>query len=89
MDAHSNGAPGRLLWRCRRGMKELDVILERFAREGLPQVSAAERAAFERFLGLTDPQIAGCLLAGAQLPDPSLQALAVRIRDLCHGSPVC
>src|SRR6201981_966336 len=26
---------GRLLWRCRRGMKELDVILERYAREGL------------------------------------------------------
>ena len=23
----------RLLWRCRRGMKELDILLERFARE--------------------------------------------------------
>lgn len=22
--------PGRLRWRCRRGMKELDVLLERF-----------------------------------------------------------
>ncbi|MDE2136994.1 MAG: succinate dehydrogenase assembly factor 2 [Gammaproteobacteria bacterium] len=89
MDADSLRAPGRLLWRCRRGMKELDVILERFAREGLPQASAAERAAFERFLGLADPEIAGCLLAGGHLEDPSLQALAVRIRDLCHGSPVC
>jgi len=23
---------GRLLWRCRRGMKELDLLLERFGR---------------------------------------------------------
>ena len=28
-------AAGRMLWRCRRGMKELDVLLERYARGGL------------------------------------------------------
>jgi antitoxin CptB len=89
MDADLKRAPGRLLWRCRRGMKELDLILERFAREGLPAASAAEHAAFERFLGLADPELAGCLLADGRLEDPSMQALAVRIRDLCHASPVC
>ena len=65
------------------------MILERFARLGLPQASAAEHVAFERFLGLPDPDIAGCLLADGRLEDPVLQALATRIRDLCHGSPVC
>ena len=89
MDANGSRAPGRLLWRCRRGMKELDVILERFAREGLPRACPAEHAAFERFLGLADPEIAACLLADGRLEDPVMQALAVRIRDLCHGSPVC
>ncbi|MGH8260259.1 MAG: succinate dehydrogenase assembly factor 2, partial [Steroidobacteraceae bacterium] len=29
-------ADSRLLWRCRRGMKELDLLLERFAREDYP-----------------------------------------------------
>jgi antitoxin CptB len=80
---------GRLLWRCRRGMKELDLILERYAREGLSGASRAERAAFERFLGLPDPLLAGCLLGAERLSDPALQALATRIRYLCHGSPVC
>jgi antitoxin CptB len=89
VDANGSRAPGRLLWRCRRGMKELDVILERFAREGLPRASPVEHAAFERFLGLADPEIAACLLADGRLEDPVMQALAVRIRDLCHGSPVC
>jgi antitoxin CptB len=83
------GNPGRLLWRCRRGMKELDVILERFAREGLARASPAERLAFERLLGLPDPLLAGYFL-GAQRPaDPELRSLAGRIRDLCHSSPVC
>ena len=81
--------PGRLLWRCRRGMKELDVILERFAREGLIRASPAERQAFERLLGLPDPLLAGYFLGQERPADPELRSLAARIRDLCHSYPVC
>jgi antitoxin CptB len=83
------GDPGRLLWRCRRGMKELDVILERFARQGLTRASAAERRAFERLLGLPDPLLAGYFLGEERPADPELRLLADRIRDLCHSPPVC
>jgi len=81
--------PGRLLWRCRRGMRELDVILGRFARAGLIRASAAERQAFERLLGLPDPLLAGYFLGAERPADPELRALTDRIRDLCHSSPVC
>jgi antitoxin CptB len=80
---------GRLLWRCRRGMKELDLILERYARLTLGRASAAEQVAFDRFLDLPDPLLAGCLLGAEHLEDPGLEALAQRIRYLCHASPVC
>ena len=80
---------GRLRWRCRRGMKELDVILERYAREGLEHASAAEWRAFERLLALPDPLLAGYFLGRERPDDPELERLAARIRDLCHGSPVC
>jgi antitoxin CptB len=83
------GDPGRLLWRCRRGMKELDVILERFARQGLTGASTAERRAFERLLGLPDPLLAGYFLGEERPDDPELRLLAERIRDLCHSPPVC
>ena len=83
------GDPGRLLWRCRRGMKELDVILERFARQGLTRASAAERQAFEHLLGLPDPLLAGYFLGEERPADPELRLLADRIRDLCHSPPVC
>jgi antitoxin CptB len=87
--ATPEAAPGRLLWRCRRGMKELDVILERYARAGLPGASEAERGAFERLLGLPDPLLAGYFLGNERPADPELRSLATRIRDLCHGSSVC
>ena len=74
----------RLLWRCRRGMKELDLLLERFAREALPGAPAAEQAAFERLLTLPDPVLAGYLLGGERPEDPELETLAARVRDLCH-----
>ena len=61
--------PGRLLWRCRRGMKELDVMLERFARGALVQAPAQERALFEELLALPDPLLASYLLDGEVPPE--------------------
>ena len=84
----------RLLWRCRRGMKELDVLLERFARSMLPGASAEQRALFARFLELPDPVLADYLLGqpvmgqpvmgqpvmGQEIsPEPELAELARRI----------
>jgi antitoxin CptB len=69
----------RLLWRCRRGMKELDVLLERFARAELPRASEEQRRAFARFLELPDPVLVDYLLGQGIPPEPELAALALRI----------
>jgi antitoxin CptB len=73
-------AAGRILWRCRRGMKELDVLLERYARSGLPTAAAADQATFEALLELPDPLLAGYFLAGQAPADPLLARLVARIR---------
>jgi antitoxin CptB len=78
----------RLLWRCRRGMKELDLVLERFARGALPEASPQERAAFGRLLGLPDPLLAGYLLGTEHPAEPELAQLTGRIRELCIAGPV-
>ena len=79
-------AEGRqLLWRCRRGLKELDVLLERYAAAVLPEASPAERMTLARLLELPDPQLAGYLLAGAVPADTRLAALARRIREPLAG----
>lgn len=45
----------RLRWRCRRGMRELDVLLERYLQERYPSAPADEQEAFRAFLELPDP----------------------------------
>jgi antitoxin CptB len=46
-----------LRWRQRRGMKELDVLLERYFRRHYETAPAEERAAFARLLEREDPEI--------------------------------
>ena len=69
----------RLLWRCRRGMKELDVLLERFARRELPGASSQQRQTLTRLLELPDPELVDYLLGQAIPPDPELARLVDRI----------
>jgi antitoxin CptB len=69
----------RLLWRCRRGMKELDVLLERFARRELPGASTQQRQTLTRLLELPDPELVDYLLGQAIPPDPELARLVERI----------
>jgi antitoxin CptB len=69
----------RLLWRCRRGMKELDLLLERFARGVLPTASPEQRTALARFLELPDPLLVDYLLGQGIPPEPELAELARRI----------
>ena len=47
--------PGNILWRCRRGTKELDVLLERYATQRYARASSAEKAVFHQILDLPDP----------------------------------
>ena len=77
MDAEAR----RLLWRCRRGMKELDVLLERYVRSWLPSASADERRTLVELLELPDPLLADYLLGHATATDPALASLVAAIRD--------
>ncbi len=70
---------GRLRWRCRRGMKELDVLLTRWLDEHHREAAPVRRAAFERLLELPDPDIAGWFLGRARPDDAELAALVDEI----------
>ena len=68
----------RLLWRCRRGMKELDVLLGRFVRA--TSLDGRERQLLEGLLEMPDPLLAAYFLWGEAPEDPELAALVDRIR---------
>ena len=69
---------GRLRWRCRRGMKELDLLLTRYMDERYGAASPEEQEAFRGLLETQDPVIyAYCL--GQERPPEHLADLIVRI----------
>ena len=44
----------RLSWRCRRGLLELDIVLQRFSENHLAPLTKSELLAFESLLDLPD-----------------------------------
>jgi antitoxin CptB len=44
----------RVRWRCRRGMLELDIMLEHFVELHYAQLSAAQRSTFDALLDMPD-----------------------------------
>jgi antitoxin CptB len=64
---------GRLRWRCRRGMRELDVVLVRYLERDWPDAGDEERAAFRALLERQDPDVNALLLGRME---PECEALA-------------
>lgn len=71
-------AIGLLQWRCRRGTKELDKILNGFLEEDYAQATRSVQSAFVRLLECQDPDIYAWLL-GAKQPDSAEIGLIVKI----------
>ena len=69
----------RLRWRCRRGMLELDLLLEKFVERELPRLSAREHDAFGRLLALPDNELLDYCYGRTRPDDPELAALVRRI----------
>jgi antitoxin CptB len=66
---------GRLRWRCRRGMKELDLLLSGWLDEQWITADAGRQQAFRQLLEEADPQIAEWLLGGSRPQDAVLAGL--------------
>lgn len=59
-------ACGRLRWRCRRGMKELDALLSRWLEQCWPGADDSRRRDFEWLLEQPDPDLVDWLIGGAR-----------------------
>ncbi len=69
----------KLQWRCRRGMRELDVVLMRYMEKEYDTAGNAEKASFEILLSLQDPEIHDLLTGRIVAEDASLRDVIERI----------
>lgn len=69
----------RVRWLCRRGMKELDVLLSAFLDQQYDNAPPAEQAAFVVLLECQDPDIWAWILGDSQVDDPVMHHVIERI----------
>ncbi|MDP6416571.1 MAG: succinate dehydrogenase assembly factor 2 [Gammaproteobacteria bacterium] len=65
----------RLLWRCRRGARELDALLTPFTEQHYESMPTSQRAALGRLLKRQDPEILDWLFNRTRPDEPELGAL--------------
>ena len=65
----------RARWRCRRGLLELDIILQRFMDQHYAQLDQQELEQFERLLSLPDNDLWDLIAAKQINRDSDLQAV--------------
>ncbi|WP_298622774.1 succinate dehydrogenase assembly factor 2 [uncultured Legionella sp.] len=71
----------RLSWHCRRGMLELDLILQRFLECGLDKLTVEEVKSFDLFLECTDPELFAWLMGHEKPHDEELNKIVTLIRN--------
>jgi antitoxin CptB len=70
---------GRIRWRCRRGMRELDVLLEGYFNRRFDQAAPAQQQAFLLLLEQEDPDIWAWLI-GHKAPPPELADVITQLQ---------
>ncbi len=76
----------RLRWRCRRGLRELDLLLAPFAERQLPVLGPDEIDTLDRLLTSTDQDLQSWLLGRERPTDDSLTDLVEQIREQARSS---
>ncbi|MBD3670561.1 MAG: succinate dehydrogenase assembly factor 2 [Gammaproteobacteria bacterium] len=71
----------RLKWQCRRGMLELDLMLEAFVERVWPTLNESERRSFEALLEYPDQMLFDYLLGDIKPTDGEMMRVIERIRQ--------
>lgn len=71
-----------ILYRCRRGMLELDLLLERRIALEYPQLTAEWQDRIARLLELEDDVLWRYLIVGETSPDPEIEQVCRWIRQV-------
>lgn len=71
----------RLIWRCRQGSRELELILFQFLEYGYPSITIAEQQAFKQLLEHNQSDLNDWLVFGIRTYDDAYSDLIGKIRN--------
>jgi len=71
----------RLLWACRRGMLELDLLFTPFVNEAFDLLVDQDKLLFQRLLACEDPELFSWFMGHKECADPDLARMIDVIRQ--------
>jgi antitoxin CptB len=74
-------AMARLRWQCRRGMLELDLMLQAFIDNSYMDLAEDEKAAFQELLSYPDQELLELLLENQQVANKDVANVRDKIRQ--------
>lgn len=78
---YQNVHPGRLLWHCRRGLLELDLVLQRVVEGGLlEELSTQQRAELFELLHYDDITLLAIVSGREECEEPRLKGMVDLLR---------
>ena len=75
----------RLRWLCRRGMKELDLLLINYLDNIYPSADASDQQAFESLLDMADPDLYTLVTGKTHSDDPQIVRVVEVLRRTLAG----
>lgn len=70
----------KIRWQCRRGMLELDILLNAFLEQVYPSLSTEQKQHFVELLSYSDMQLHSWLTARTNPADQNICTIVQRIR---------
>lgn len=84
-DNMTDKSTAHLKWQCRRGMRELDILLTKYLENDFRQADDGQKQAFRALLELPDPDLIAYLLGGQTPPDAAIANIVSQIRGRPHA----
>jgi len=76
----------RLLWSCRRGMLELDILLKDFISKGYDSLDLSSREAFNTLLDYPDAVLFDLLMGKSITADQGIASVIKKIRSIASSA---
>ncbi len=75
------GERSRLLWRCRRGIREMDIVLQTFLNQSYDTLSDADKNSFAQLLDEADLDILNWIMGKGEPENEGIKNIITLIRQ--------
>lgn len=76
----------KVIYRARRGLKEIDVYFDPYVKQYYLQADAHEKGMFAELVEQEDPDLLDWFMEVSEPPRPELRGFIQKLKDYVHGA---